>query len=65
MGTSVFNPWYTGNFWSDAYGAHEEFHFDRLRTATGHRLYLDTDQVVKVHKAPHFPLDNRGLTTPF
>jgi len=56
---SVFRPWTGGEFWSNAVGADEKYHFDKLRAATGHQPFIDTDVVVKVVKPPTFPLDKK------
>ena len=57
--TAVFVPWYpAGNFWADAIGADEAFHFGKLATI-GHMPVIDTSVTVEVVKPPHFPLDDR------
>ena len=53
--TSVFRP-YLGHFWSDAIGADEGFHFQRLWAETGHRVYIDSNTQVEVQGEPLYPL---------
>jgi hypothetical protein len=54
--TAVFRPWWQGDFWSNAIGAAEEYHFTKLKLM-GHRPFIDTDVAVRILKRPHFPLD--------
>lgn len=67
--TAVFESWRHIPFWENALGAHEEYHFNRLR-AHGHQPFVDTSVVVKILKPPHFPLEHKpqpkgnGLWTP-
>lgn len=51
----VFKP-FMGHFWSDAIGADEGFHFQRLWTQTGHRPYVDTNTQLVVSGVPLYPL---------
>ena len=52
---NVFKP-FMGHFWSDAIGADEGFHFQRLWTQTGHIPYLDTNTQLVVSGVPLYPL---------
>lgn len=56
--TNVFAPFLVTDFWSDAIGAAERYHFDRL-AAMGIPIMVDTNVTVKVTKQPTFPLDRR------
>jgi hypothetical protein len=58
--TSVFMPWYTGDFWGNAIGDDEEVHFRKL-AMVGHRPFVDTDVTLEVLSPPHFPLDEKRL----
>ena len=53
--TAVLRP-YRGMFWSDAVGADEGFHFQRLWAETGHRPYLDSNTQLVVAGEPLYPL---------
>ena len=54
--TAVFNCFADpGHFWSDAIGADEGFHFQKLWTK-GHRVFIDTNTELKVGKEPTYPL---------
>lgn len=56
---AVFTPWYPqGDFWSDALGADEAYHFGKLANI-GHMPVIDTNVTVEVVKPPHFPLDDK------
>lgn len=52
---AVFRPFH-GMFWSDAIGADEGIHFQRLFAETGHRLYIDTNTQLVVAGEPLYPL---------
>ncbi len=56
--TAIFRP-LGGEFWENARGADEAYHFEKLDMLTGHRPFLFPSVQVKVIKPPHFPLDNR------
>ena len=47
---------FNGMFWSDAIGADEGFHFQRLWAAAGHRPYLDSNTQLVVAGEPLYPL---------
>ena len=53
--TSVFTPWAGGEFWNNAIGADEGYHFQKLWDI-GHRPMLDTTFKVPVYKPPLYPL---------
>ena len=53
--TSVFTPWAGGEFWNNAIGADEGYHFQKLWDV-GHRPMLDTTFSVPVFKPPLYPL---------
>jgi len=57
--TSVFTP-FNGTFWSDAIGADEGFHFQKL-WRYGHRPYIDTNTKLIVDGTPHYPLSSNRL----
>ncbi len=53
--TTVFNCLPAGTMWSDAIGADEGFHFQRL-AYYGHRPFIDTSSHLIVDERPHYPL---------
>jgi len=57
--TSCFMPWFSGGFWENALGADEQYHWDKMATATGVRPCINTDVVLRVADLPHFPLDHK------
>ena len=56
--TTVFLPWAINNFWGNAIGDDEEYHFTKLYMA-GHMPFVDTDIQIMCVEPPHFPLDNK------
>lgn len=56
--TSVFLPFADVDFWGNAMGDDEEYHFTKL-AMRGLKPYIDTDVTVSCLKPPHFPLDFR------
>ena len=59
--TTVFNCLAGALLWSDAIGADEGFHFQRL-AYYGHRPYLDTNVHLVVDERPHYPLATMRFT---
>src|SRR3990167_6016955 len=59
MKTAVFNCFGT-EFWADAIGADEGFHFQKL-WHYGHRPWVDTNTHLVVGGAPHYPLASNRL----
>ena len=55
----VLRPFWRGDFWEDAIGDDEEYHFDKLYRATGHRPFVNARVEVEIMEPPHFPLDAR------
>lgn len=55
MRTALLRPW-GGSFWSDAPGADEGFHSQKLYTLTGVQPLVDTECVVAVAAPPTYPL---------
>ena len=53
--TAVFNSFIGGEFWNNAIGADEGYHFQKLWDV-GHRPYLDTNVQVPVAQIPTYPL---------
>lgn len=53
--TSVFAPFIGGEFWNNAIGADEGYHFQKLWDV-GHSPYLDTDIILPVYQPPTYPL---------
>lgn len=59
---NVFLPWH-GEFWNNAIGADEGYHFQKLWMA-GHRPWLDTDVILPVAKTPTYPLATNRMQKP-
>lgn len=53
---NIFNPFIGGDFWQDAIGADEDYHWAKLYDATGVLPFLDTGVDILVMDPPHFPL---------
>ena len=58
---AVFNAWAPGTFWSDAIGADEGLHFQKL-WGVGHRLFIDTNTQLQVGRRPLYPLAYKKLS---
>ena len=56
--TTVFLPWAVHDFWGNALGDDEEYHFTKFYMA-GHMPFVDSDTQVLCQGAPHFPLDKK------
>lgn len=61
--TVVFLPWALADFWGNALGDDEEYHFTKFYMA-GHMPFVDTDIKAVCLKPPHFPLDKKPKGEP-
>ena len=52
--TAALLPWRQAGFWENPIGADESYHFQKLNKV----LFFDSNVTVKVHRPPHFPLNN-------
>ena len=59
--TSVFSAWPGGEFWDNAIGSDEGYHFKKLYDM-GHTMAIDTDCVVPTQSAPTYPLTAKHLS---
>ena len=59
--TSVFQPFVGGEFWNNAIGADEGYHFQKLWDI-GHRPYIDTNIILPVFSPPTYPLAANRMT---
>lgn len=53
---NVFASFTDGEFWNNAIGADEGYHFQKLWARTAHNPWIDTDIVLKVGGDPTYPL---------
>lgn len=53
--TSVFRGFPPGSFWDNPLGADEGYHYQKLYNM-GHTPFIDTDVMLPVYQAPHYPL---------
>lgn len=61
MKTSIFNIWPGGEFWNNAIGADEGYHYQKLWDV-GHRPWIDTDISLPVYSPPTYPLATNRMT---
>lgn len=52
--TSALIPYRHTGFWENPIGADEAYHFTKLNKV----LFFDSNVTVKIHRPPHFPLNN-------
>jgi len=60
--TTVFNCFPYGQFWADAVGADEGYHFMKL-WHMGHQPWQDTSTIVIVEGTPHYPLASNRMSS--